>query len=435
MSSPRPRDRFATVVLTVIAFALRALFAWRVPAMPAWDGVLYERGGQAIARGLGYSTFMFVHRSSDTVATAFYPVGYPAFLGTLYRITGPNVHVLQYAGCVVSALTVAFTHRLAFRFVPGWPARLAALALALLPGQIVFAEAAMTEPLFGLLLVAAVYALVRRDEGPRALDGVITGLLLAAATYVRPQAILLAPLLPLMRHGALKRTQWKRTFAIAAIASAIALGAVVPWTMRNCVRLGACAFVSTNGGSNLAIGAVPRANGRYLALNADDGCRGVAGEVARDHCWRDVAWRSVRAAPRRWLQLAFVKLDHTVSYESFPIGYLRESGAIVVSDTQERTFRRAITAPWRVLVALAALALIPIGVRRRLDFAARASLLTALTMLATHLLFFGGDRYHLPLTSFVAVLAAGAFRDLPSWRLRRTRMLLTRSRDVTAYAP
>ncbi len=435
MPSNRWRDGVDTLLITLVALAARVLFAWRVPAAPAWDGVLYERGAQSIARGLGYATYMFVHRSSDTVPTAFYPVGYPAFIGALYRVLGTDVRVLRMAGCVVGAVTVTFAHRLAVRFAPGWPARIAALALALLPGQVIFAGSAMTEPLFGLLLVAAVYAFARRADGPLARDAVATGLLLAAATYVRPQAILLAPVLALCRHGALARaTRWK-TLRTAALVSAIALSAVLPWSARNCVRLDGCAFVSTNGGSNLAIGAVPRANGRYLVLRAEDGCRGVVGEVARDRCWRQVAWRSVRAAPWRWLKLAFVKLDHTMSYESFPIGYLRESGALAMDDAREQTLRRAITGPWRVLLAFALLALLPIGARRRLDDSARLSLATAALMLATHLMFFGGDRYHLPLAPFVAVLAAGALRDLPRVRRSRERYELARSGTHTRPGP
>ena len=73
-TAPTPaRDYRWTLGFFAVALLARALFAARFPLAPAWDGVLYERGAQAIAHGLGYSTFMFVQRSSDTVPTAFYP--------------------------------------------------------------------------------------------------------------------------------------------------------------------------------------------------------------------------------------------------------------------------------------------------------------------------------------------------------------------------
>ena len=56
----------------------------------------------------------------------------------------------------------------------------------------------------------------------------------------------------------------------------------------------------------------------YLTLTADDGCRGVQGERARERCWQRVAADSVRAAPRRWLRLAWPKLYFTYANETFP---------------------------------------------------------------------------------------------------------------------
>jgi 4-amino-4-deoxy-L-arabinose transferase-like glycosyltransferase len=413
-SEPRARSREYgwTAALTLLALTLRVAFVLYVPLPPAWDGVLYERGAQAIARGLGYATYMFPVRGSDTVPTAFYPVGYPAFLGALYALFGIQLRVLHLAGAAVSALSVAVAHRLAWRFAPGWGSRLATLALALMPGQVLFAGAAMTEPLFGLLLALAVYASTRSPRASRTVDLVTTGLALAAATYVRPQALLLAPLLPLLRPATLS-SGWRGRIKAAALVTAVTLACVLPWTARNCAKLDGCAFVSTNGGSNLAIGAVPRATGGYFLLRPEDGCAGVVGEVARDRCWREVARDAIRTDPWRWIKLAAVKLDHTLSYESFPIGYLRESGAVAMDDAREQSLRRAITRPWRVLLACALLALLPLRFRRRLSDSARAATLTCVVLLATHLLFFGGDRYHLPLVPLVAVLAAGALRDRP----------------------
>lgn len=405
--------RPATVALFLLALALRALVAhWLAPA-PAWDGVLYERAARAIARGMGYVTFMFVQRSSDTVPTAFYPVGYPAFVGALYRVFGEHLAVLHAGGVMVSALSVAFAHRVAHRVRPGIPATLAALFAALLPGSVLFAPSAMTEPLFALQLAVALWALTRQREGATPLWLVIAGLALASATYVRPQALLVAPVLAFVARP--RGASLRARFFAATLVTVCTIAPVLPWTARNCRAIDGCAFVSTNGGSNLAIGAVPRANGRYLALTADDGCRGVSGETARDRCWRAVAVQSIRRDPLRWLSLSLVKLDHTLSYEAFPIGYLREARAISVSDDRERTIRRAITGPWRVFLLLALLALVPFARRSPLPHAALAAALATTVTLATHLLFFGGDRYHLALVPWLVPLVACSLRDTRQW--------------------
>ncbi len=421
---PRARDDLLwTVALVALAFALRAWFIWRVPLAAVWDGELYDRGARAIGRGMGYVTFMFPRRSSDTVPTAFYPVGYPAFIGALYAVFGEHLRVLHFAGAAVSAASVGVMHRIAFRFVPGVPARLGALAVALMPGQILFAGAAMTEPLFGLLITASVYWLVRSENETRAVDLVFAALFLAAATFVRPQAILLAPALPMLRPSSVARG-WRGRGLAAAIVSVVALGSVLPWSVRNCARLDGCAFVSTNGGANLAIGAVTGASGTFRFLSARDGCRGVVGEVHRDRCWRREAIASIRRDPVRWIALAVPKLDHTLTYESFPVGYAREAHSLAHDDVQEARLRRWITFPWKALLVLALVALLPIGPRSRLADAARLSAGTIAVLLSTHVIFFGGDRYHIPLVPLFAVLAAGAFRDLAlpfSWAFVKIR--------------
>lgn len=406
-----PDDRVWSVAIGLLALALRVAFVTVVPAAPAWDGVLYERGARAIAQGLGYTTYMFPVRSSDTVPTAYYPVGYPAFLGALYALFGSHLRVVHLSGATVSALSVVVAHRIAWRIAPGWGSRLVGMALALMPGSILFSGAAMTEPLFGFLLALAVYAYTRRTDLVSVTDLVCTGFVVAAATYVRPQAILLAGTLPLVRPCALG-SGWRGRLGAAALVTAIALLCVVPWTLRNCAKLDGCAFVSTNGGANLAIGAVPRATGCFFFLTPADGCRGVRGEVARDRCWRRVAIDSIRSDPWRWIELAPIKLYHTLSYESFPVSYLRQARALPIDDARERTWQQILTYPWRLLLALAVLSLLVCGIRRRWHPAARASWVVCVTVLFTHAVFFGGDRYHLPLVPLIGVLAAGVLGDL-----------------------
>jgi 4-amino-4-deoxy-L-arabinose transferase-like glycosyltransferase len=412
----RSEARPNSIALFALALALRVGVALALRPPPAWDGVLYERAARGIARGMGYVTFMFVQRSSDTVPTAFYPVGYPAFVGALYRLFGERLLVLQLGGAVVSALAVLLAHRIAWRARPTRAAHFAGLFYALLPGSIVFAPAAMTEPLFAMLLAAALWCLTREPQGVRTGGLVVAGLTLALATFVRPQALLLAPVLPLFSAGPYA-SPLARARA-AAIVTAFTVLPLLPWTARNCRSLDGCAIVSTNGGSNLAIGAVPRANGRYFALDAGDGCRGVVGEVARDRCWRAVARSAIQNDPARWLALAVIKLDHTLSYEAFPVGYLRESRAVAMDDAREQRWRRAITRPWRVFLLLALLALAPFSGRSRLPPPARAALVGAAVMLATHVVFFGGDRYHLPLVPWLTALVACSLRDVPAWFAR-----------------
>ncbi len=396
--------RRSTLALSLVALVARLAWGFSVRVPPVWDGELYERGARALATGLGYSCFLFGPAADPTVPTAFYPVGYPAFLGALYRIFGISAAVIVVSGALLGAVTVALTHRLALRCAPPLAAHVAALAVALSPGAVILSTTPMSETLWGTLVTAAVYVLTRARL-PR-VELLLTAVLLAAAVYVRPQAVLLAPLLPALVPGTLRQR-----LARAAVVTVAVLALVAPWTARNCRSLDGCAFVSTNGGSNLAIGAIPRATGQYLRLTADDGCRGVKGERARERCWQSVAIASIRANPTRWLRLGLTKLHETWRHESYPAGYLRTARPDLVDASREESLQRWMARAWMALWLVALLGLIPLPSRRRMAPAATLSLGAIAAVMATHAVVFGGDRYHLPLVGLVAVLAASAFRQ------------------------
>lgn len=408
MSPAAPEHRAATVALFAAALAARLAFGLAVRVPPAWDGVLYERGAVAIARGLGYSCYLFGPAADPSVPTAFYPVGYPAFLGALYRVFGVSPYTVVVSGALLGALTVALAHRLALRCGPPLAAHLAALLFALAPGSVVFSTTPMSETLWGALLAASVIALVRASTRPTTPPLVFAGALLAAAAYVRPQALLLAPLLPALLAGTLAQRLRR-----SAVVTATVVALVAPWTLRNCRSLDGCAIISTNGGSNLAIGAVPRATGMYLTLTRADGCGGVVGERARERCWQRVAVASVRSDPRRWLRLAWPKLYFTFANETFPADYLREARPDLVDRRLNQRLRDWMTWTWWPLWFVALLGIAPIPRRPPLSPAAVLSLATVAATTVTHLVVFGGDRYHLPMVGLLVALCAAAFRGLP----------------------
>lgn len=403
---PPPPHALATVSVAVLAFAARLAFGLWAKLPPAWDGELYERGARAIASGLGYSCFMFGPGADPHVLTAYYPVGYPAFLGALYAVFGVHPWVIWGSGALLGALTVALTHRLALRVASPRAALAAALTLALMPGQVMFSTTPMTEPLWGLCLTLAVWSLAR-TEAPRTRDWVLCALCLGAATYVRPQAVLLAPALPFVLPGTLRQ----RVLRAAAV-TALVLATVAPWSLRNRAVLHANAFVSTNGGSNLAIGAVPEADGMYFILNNASGCRALSDEVVRDHCWRDYAVGFIRRDPLRWIGRMPTKLHHTIDYETFPLKYASEVRPDFVAARDLPRAYRAMSAPWRALYLLCFVALMPFMSRRNRPSVTALSITASAVVLSTHAVFFGGDRYHLPIAPFVAILAASAFRAL-----------------------
>jgi 4-amino-4-deoxy-L-arabinose transferase-like glycosyltransferase len=356
--SPRGRDLGFTWAVFAAALYPRLYVAIAWAREPVWDGHYYDYGAKRIAGGLGYSDDVVIGGHAVWHPWCHYPVGYSGFLALVYRVFGEGPHVAPVANAVAGALLCAVLHRLARYATTAGRARLAGVLAALSPGLVVYAALLMTEPLAALGIVTAAW-LFARDRHPvhRALAaGVVMGL----TVLVRPQSLLCLPGLGLIALPAEGRWKDRLRAALAptAMALAVTLVVVAPWTARNCRVMDGCAFVSTNAGWNLAIGAFPRATGRFETLRATDGCPVVTGQVQQDRCWLHEGLGWIRRDPRRWLGLVPDKLSFTFDHESFPMGYLGEADPAAWPEARKARGRDLLSQVHRLILALAALGVV-----------------------------------------------------------------------------
>jgi 4-amino-4-deoxy-L-arabinose transferase-like glycosyltransferase len=464
-------DRLFTAAAFVAALLPRLYVAIAWAREPVWDGHYYDFGARRIAAGLGYSDDVIVGGHPVWHPWCHYPVGYSGFLGIVYRIFGAGPHVATIANALTGALLCAVVHRLARYATTTWRARIAALLAASSPGLIVYSALLMTEPLAALGTLLAAWLFARGSFDPRPdplprralLHTLAAGAVLGLSTLVRPQSLLCAPALLFLAlgPGALRAglRPLKAALARTAIAAAAALLVVAPWTARNCRVMDGCAFVSTNAGWNLAIGAFPRATGRFETLRASDGCPVVTGQVQQDRCWlhEGIGW--IKASPGRWFGLMPQKLSFTFDHESFPMGYLGEADPARWPEERKAVGRGLLSTSHRALLGAAALGVIALPLHKRIrDRAVQLALLALALFLAaqgiwgelhpawplalfiplvaalplpgrpwsggvigylafalgsvalTHAVFFGEDRYHMVITPALCILAACALR-------------------------
>jgi hypothetical protein len=446
-------------VLFVLALAPRLWVALAWAGEPVWDGHYYDFGARRIAQGLGYSDDIALNGQMVWHPWCHYPVGYSALLATFYRLFGASHAVAAVANALVGAALAVVTWALARHAMSSTRARVAGVIVALHPGLILYAALLMSEPLAALLTLLAFWVTVRERDAKR---GIVLGaLVLGVAALVRPQALLCAPFLALAlrKPGPAVAPSWK-TLALAALAAcAVALVPVLPWTARNCRVMDGCALVSTNAGWNLAIGAFPRATGRFETLRSSDGCREVTGQVQQDRCWLDYGLDQIRQRPGHWLSLMPAKLGFTFDHESFEVEYLHEARPEAWPEPRRVEARGLTTLAHRLLLAAAALGCVafPGSRRPRQAMAQGALLVVAVALVAvafavdvptfwpvalfisvvpwvrlpgrpdvppallisvalvattvlTHAVFFGEDRYHVVVIPVLAMLAAGALR-------------------------
>lgn len=453
-------DLAFTWALAVVALVPRLFVALAWAREPVWDGHYYHFGAERIAAGLGYSEDVLIGGETVWKPWAHYPVGYSGFLGAVYRVFGSSIEVAPVTNAVIGTATVIVVHRLARYMLSERRAAIAGALCALHPGLIVYSAVVMTEPLAALLLLATAWVAIARRHDWVGVVG--SGILLGLAALVRPASLLAGPLLAFF-HG---RPSWRSLGRLAA-AGAVTLLTVLPWTVRNCRVMDGCALVSTNGGWNLAIGALTT-TGRFRTLRAADGCPVVTGQVQQDRCWADVGVNLIRQDPAGWLSLVPLKLSQTFDHESFAIEYLREAAPEQWPEPRRRAGRGLLSLFHWLLMIAASLA--PVAWARRapdpagrwtqrallggvLGYAAWCSLqhsppfyplmvlgpllatlplpgrprwkaalpgnaastagylfgLLAITTL-THAVFFGDDRYHLVVTPALCLLAAAALR-------------------------
>ena len=450
-----------TLVVALVALLPRLYVAIAWSREPVWDGHYYHLGAERLAAGLGYSEDALVGGHVVWRPWVHYPVGYSFILSIFYRALGPGLLVAPILNALFGAGVAAVVHRLGRYFTTSGRAKLAAALVALHPGLIAYSPLVMTEVLATLLLLVAGLLVLSYRENIRGY--LAAGVVLGIATLVRPESLLALPLELLLGGRPYGRTFWH-----AVAAAALAFVVVLPWTLRNCQKLDGCALVSTNGGWNLAIGAITP-TGRFHTLKASDGCPNVTGQVQQDDCWRKVGQERILQNPWRWLGLVPKKLEQTYNHESYAVEYLHEADPSVWTEPRRVAGREFLTFFHRLLLVAAALgavsalhwvkpppwddavqigvgvvimmfatfaaareehafywlpallplvALLPLPGRPALGPAGRylLGLLAATTF--THCLFFGEDRYHLVVTPVLCLFAAGALRP------RRARAVL-----------
>jgi 4-amino-4-deoxy-L-arabinose transferase-like glycosyltransferase len=468
-------------LLFVVALVPRVFVALAWAGEPVWDGHYYDFGARRIAAGFGYSDDRDVGGALEWHPWCHYPVGYSGFLAGFYRVLGASHAVAGVVNALTGAALAVVTWALARHALSPRRARVAGLIVALHPGLILYAALVMTEPLAALLTLAAFWLAIR-DARPR--RGLVVGALtLGVAALVRPQALLCAPFLGAFvvereTHALGDAwTRWRARGVAALAACALALVPVLPWTARNCAVMDSCALVSTNGGWNLAIGAFPRATGRFETLRSSDGCREVTGQVQQDRCWFRYGVQQIADHPWHWVALVPAKLGFTFDHESFAVEYLHEArpeawppetreraretttlahrlvllgaslgGIAFPLARRKRAARIAATqgallalvvallvaglaadSPsfWALAVVATALPWLPLPGRPETPPAMALGLSLLATTLFTHAVFFGEDRYHVVVAPVLAILAAAALRpmrddDAVSWRSRPT---------------
>lgn len=273
-----PARRLALPALLAFALALVVRLAYvgdAAPALYTWQqhGVRmafnYTEAARAIQDGDG---ILYPREWPDPSETRLVsrPPGYPAFLAAVYGTLGPSYADVLAAQAVLTALLPVALLLLVTRLA-GAHAGIAAGLLAALSAPLGYHASIVTpdglSALLAVLITVLVWRARRGRAGARAAWLAAAGASVGVATWLRPNFVLLAPLLALATVRASPRSG--RRWLPAVVMVAVAIAVVLPITVRNARLYGAFVPVSANGGIVLWEGIADAGGERFGARSRD----------------------------------------------------------------------------------------------------------------------------------------------------------------------
>ena len=405
-----------------VALVLR--LAWGLwvdhPPQGLFDPSRYVGYGTVIADGKG-----MVEPLTGGFPTAYYPPGYPWFVGIVAWLGRPFTDNVTTAVAVAQAGLGAATSiagAVVGRALGGRRvAVVAAVGLALYPNLIYHSGAVLGETLYDFLFVtfAALVMTVRWPEGLGTRRVAAAGVALGLAVMVRPISLAILPVVAAVWWFAAH--DWRKAVRPVLVLTLAVVACIVPWTIRNAIRMDAFIPISTNTGENLCIGHGPGATGSFTPRQA---CRtertaleGPAGEVAADREKVRAGIQGVLDAPGRepwllWRRFWYTWIrdgdhDGAIAVQSY------RTDRFLAIPTERRLIRVADVAYWLVCATGVTGAVVLVRRRRPKGlFMVGAAIMTAAVPLA----FFGDSRFKVPVIPLLIIMASvlAAGRSGPS---------------------
>jgi 4-amino-4-deoxy-L-arabinose transferase-like glycosyltransferase len=385
------------------------------------DAGQYDAFARAIASGRGYVT-------PDGEPTAFWPVGYPAFLAFLYLLFGQSVVVGQLANAFIDACTAVLVLLIGRQWLSYSGGLVAGSAYALFPGAIGFTALTLSETLFTALLAASILVLALNQSSERISRSWILAFagLVTAATYVRGIGLLL-PVIAAAWLAMAARWNVAARFGLAAVALVLLLS--LPWAVRNSVRLGGVTYLSTNLGQDLRTGHNPNATGGLdfqeqlaWAFQFTD-MPPVEAELAKNRQGLREGLRYALAHPLHEVELSARKVARLYRDDADSLRWVEHYGVHPVFGEKTRKGLYAVFNGYYYLVGAAAAIGLFLGLRERAPWALLALLLVAYWTVV-HIVFFAEPRFHAPLLPVLSLLAASAIGRFAAPRGRNGRRRL-----------
>lgn len=404
-----PRFKPKPFYFIVGAFVLiRLSLILFVDVTPTSDAAWYYEKGIAISQGHGYRR--------DAEFTAFWPVGYPAFLAGVFQLSHPSIIAGQLANLFLALLSCYFLIAIAFHVCGNSSVTMLTAAIfTFYPNGIAYSSILLSETLFTALLLLACWIYIRKSN---LAHSVLAGIVFGFATLVKSQTMVVPAVLAIFDILTAKNSRARLHVLGKALALYVALAVILtPWALRNYAVFGEFVLVSTNGGISMLAGNNPGMTPDFSKdFVMDDALVESVGhpmkpelEVNRDAKNKAIGW--IKDNPWEFLAL----IPHKVWRLWAPDGEAEwqfQAGSTSYS-THTSLFRsvRVLNQFYYASIVMLALLFPLLHVRKRISVSNRwiwLGYLLAIITTAISVAFSGQSRYHFPVMPFLMINAAWA---------------------------
>jgi 4-amino-4-deoxy-L-arabinose transferase-like glycosyltransferase len=390
--------------LVVLGLALRIGLAvvLGLDKPPAFGTDQYEYDNYAwnVAQGRGYRGISPDVADTDHL-TAYRPPGTSLTWAALYQVFGHRFGAVRLAHCLAGALSIVLVYHIGRRCFGETVGMLAAALLTVYPTALLYSTELLSEPLATFWLLAFILACLWFAERPTWSRGALAGLLLGWCLLSRPNYVLMVPLTIFWAFWQFRGQV--RALAMSLAIPAVALLALVPWTVRNYEVFGAFIPFSTMGGSVLLQGnnRVVATDPLYYGYSVWDteipeyrkALQSVNDEVGRDRLAKQFAIQWLKENPDRWPYLLQAKF--------------RRAWTPFLQPHSPRLNRIGMLVSWGPVLVLLALSFVPtLIILLRSRHPGWIVHLGILHYGILTLIFFGNSRYRAPVEPLCLILAA-----------------------------
>ena len=387
------RLQWILIFLLLAAFCIRLAWVLAFQTPPGPDAASYDALGWRLATGQGYV-------ENDGSPTAYWPVGYPAWLAAIYLVWGHSWLAAGVMNAVLGTVVVLLTYWLARQILSTRQAVLAAAIIAFLPSYVVaYTSNLRNETFYAVFVLLTLIATIHAVRKPTWRTAIMLGVVIGLGVYVRP-TLLLFPcvfgVLLLVNSGlTLKKAIFLTTLTVCVIIVTIS-----PWTVRNYLAMDDFVLTATNGGITFYVGNGPGATGKHRRVDMSVFSDRSEMTVYREGFRKGV--ENIVRDPRAWASILPIKVWYLWRSD------ISSMAPYILPE------RHQLYLGWlRVLgqsyyTAIILIALVGLGTNSPLRYWQQPATLLLILTLAYwtlfHMMFHGQGRFHMPMVPVIVVL-------------------------------